>query len=50
MVRGEWRRGGGIKRPTGEPDNGPFEAYINNPQHVARTELITDIHLPLKTP
>ena len=29
-------------------DTEMFEAYINNPREVAPTELLTDIHLPLK--
>ena len=34
-----------------EPDDSPiFEAYLNNPQDVAPPDLMTDIHLPLKTP
>jgi AraC family transcriptional regulator len=45
-----WLLGVWLPRSGHEPDDAPvFEAYLNNPQHVAVTELLTDIHLPLKT-
>jgi AraC family transcriptional regulator len=34
-----------------EPNDDPIlETYLNNPQHVAPADLMTDIHLPLKAP
>jgi AraC family transcriptional regulator len=46
-----WLLGVWLPQSGYEPDNDPmFEAYLNHPQHVAPTELITEIHLPLKTP
>jgi AraC family transcriptional regulator len=34
-----------------EADDAPvFEAYLNNPQDVAPSDLLTDIHLPLRAP
>ena len=46
-----WLLGVWLPQSGYEPDDDPiFEAYLNNPQHVAPAELITDIHLPLKTP
>ena len=45
-----WLLGVWLPQSGHEPDDDPiFEAYLNNPQHVAPAELITDIHLPLKT-
>jgi AraC family transcriptional regulator len=46
-----WLLGVWLPRSGYEPEDAPiFEAYLNNPQHVAPAELVTDIHLPLKTP
>jgi AraC family transcriptional regulator len=46
-----WLLGVWLPQSGHEPDDDPiFEAYLNYPQHVAPAELITDIHLPLKTP
>jgi AraC family transcriptional regulator len=46
-----WLLGAWLPQSGHEPDDDPiFEAYLNNPQHVAPAELMTDIHLPLKTP
>ncbi len=46
-----WLLGVWLPQSGYEPDDDPiFEAYLNNPQHVAPAELMTDIHLPLKTP
>jgi len=46
-----WLLGIWLPQSGYEPDDAPvFEAYLNNPQHVAVTELLTDIHMPLKTP
>jgi AraC family transcriptional regulator len=46
-----WLLGVWLPQSSQEPDDHPiFEAYLNNPQHVAPAELTTDIHLPLKTP
>ncbi|HEY1781547.1 MAG TPA: AraC family transcriptional regulator [Roseiarcus sp.] len=45
-----WLLGAWLPQSGYEPDDEPiFEAYLNNPQHVAPTDLLTDIHLPLKT-
>ena len=45
-----WLLGVWLPQSGYEPDDDPiFEAYLNNPQHVAPTDLLTDIHLPLKT-
>jgi AraC family transcriptional regulator len=45
-----WLLGAWLPQSGYEPDDDPiFEAYLNNPQHVAPTDLLTDIHLPLKT-
>jgi AraC family transcriptional regulator len=45
-----WLLGVWLPQSAYEPDDDPiFEAYLNNPQHVAPTDLLTDIHLPLKT-
>jgi AraC family transcriptional regulator len=45
-----WLLGVWLPQSGHEPDDEPiFEAYLNNPQHVATTDLLTDIHLPLKT-
>jgi AraC family transcriptional regulator len=45
-----WLLGVWLPRSGYEPDDDPiFEAYLNNPQHVAPAELLTDIHLPLRT-
>jgi len=46
-----WLLGVWLPQSGHEPDDDPiFEAYLNNPQHVAPAELMTDIHLPLKAP
>jgi AraC family transcriptional regulator len=46
-----WLLGVWLPQSGYEPDDDPiFEAYLNSPQHVAPTDLETDIHLPLKTP
>jgi AraC family transcriptional regulator len=46
-----WLLGVWLPQSGYEPDDEPiFEAYLNNPQHVAPAELMTDVHLPLKTP
>ena len=46
-----WLLGVWLPQSGQEPDDDPiFETYLNNPQHVAPAELMTDIHLPLKTP
>jgi AraC family transcriptional regulator len=46
-----WLLGIWLPQSGYEPDDAPiFEAYLNNPQHVAPAELMTDIHLPLKAP
>lgn len=44
-----WLLGVWLPQSGHEPDDAPiFEAYLNSPQQVAPTELITDIHLPLR--
>ena len=46
-----WLLGVWLPRSGHEPDDHPiFEAYLNNPQHVAPGDLLTDIHLPVKAP
>jgi AraC family transcriptional regulator len=46
-----WLLGVWLPQSGYEPDDDPiFESYLNNPQHVAPTDLLTDIHLPLRTP
>ena len=46
-----WLLGTWLPQSGHEADDDPiFEAYLNNPQQVAPAELLTDIHLPLKTP
>jgi AraC family transcriptional regulator len=46
-----WLLGVWLPQSGYEPDDDPiFEAYLNNPQHVAPADLMTDIHLPLKAP
>jgi AraC family transcriptional regulator len=46
-----WLLGVWLPHSGYEPDDDPiFEAYLNNPLQVAPAELMTDIHLPLKTP
>jgi AraC family transcriptional regulator len=46
-----WLLGVWLPQSSYEPDDDPiFEAYLNNPQHVAPADLMTDIHLPLKAP
>jgi AraC family transcriptional regulator len=46
-----WLLGAWLPQSGYEPDDDPiFEAYLNNPQHVAPADLMTHIHLPLKTP
>jgi AraC family transcriptional regulator len=46
-----WLLGVWLPRSGYEPDDAPiFEAYLNNPQFVGPADLLTDIHLPLKTP
>jgi len=44
-----WLLGTWLPQSGYEPDDAPvFEAYLNNPQRVAPSELVTDIHLPLR--
>lgn len=44
-----WLLGVWLPQSGHEPGDAPiFEAYLNSPQQVAPTELITDIHLPLR--
>ena len=46
-----WLLGVWLPRSGYEPDDEPiFEAYLNNPRDVAPADLMTDIHLPLRTP
>jgi AraC family transcriptional regulator len=46
-----WLLGTWLPQSGHEADDDPiFEAYLNNPQQVAPAELLTDIHLPLRTP
>ena len=46
-----WLLGIWLPQSGYEPDDAPvFEAYLNTPQQVAPTELITDIHVPLRAP
>jgi AraC family transcriptional regulator len=46
-----WLLGVWLPQSAYEPDEEPiFESYLNNPQHVAPTDLLTDIHLPLRMP
>lgn len=46
-----WLLGIWLPQSGYEPDDAPvFEAYLNSPRQVAPTELMTDIHLPLKGP
>ena len=46
-----WLLGVWLPQSGHEPDDAPvFEAYLNSPRHVPPMELLTDIHLPLKTP
>jgi len=46
-----WLLGVWLPQSGHEPDDAPvFEAYLNSPQHVPPTELLTDIHMPLRTP
>jgi AraC family transcriptional regulator len=46
-----WLLGVWLPQSGYELDDDPiFEAYLNNPQHVAPVDLMTDIHLPLRTP
>ena len=46
-----WLLGAWLPQSGYEPDDDPiFEAYLNNPQQVAPADLMTHIHLPLKTP
>jgi AraC family transcriptional regulator len=45
-----WLLGIWLPQSGYEPDDAPvFEAYLNSPQQVPPTELLTDIHMPLKT-
>lgn len=45
-----WLLGTWLPSSGHEPDEAPvFEAYLNDPSQVAPTELLTDIHLPLRT-
>lgn len=45
-----WLLGVWLPQSGHEPDDAPvFEAYLNSPRDVPPTELLTDIHLPLKT-
>ncbi|HEV7305830.1 AraC family transcriptional regulator [Ensifer sp.] len=44
-----WLLGAWLPQSGYEPDDAPvFEAYLNSPLEVRPTELLTDIHLPLK--
>jgi AraC family transcriptional regulator len=44
-----WLLGTWLPNSGEEADDAPiFEAYLNNPQDVAPTDLLTDIHLPLR--
>ncbi len=44
-----WLLGAWLPQSGHEPDDAPvFEAYLNSPRQVAPTELVTDIHLPLR--
>lgn len=44
-----WLLGVWLPQSGHEPEDAPiFEAYLNSPQQVAPTELVTDIHLPLR--
>lgn len=44
-----WLLGVWLPQSGHEPDDAPMvEAYLNSPREVAPTELITDIHLPLR--
>ena len=46
-----WLLGVWLPQSGHEPDDAPvFEAYLNSPQHAPPTELLTDIHMPLRTP
>jgi AraC family transcriptional regulator len=46
-----WLLGVWLPQSGYEPDDDPiFETYLNNPQHVAPADLLTDIHLPLGMP
>jgi AraC family transcriptional regulator len=46
-----WLLGVWLPQSGHEPDDAPvFEAYLNSPRDAPPTELLTDIHLPLKTP
>jgi AraC family transcriptional regulator len=46
-----WLLGVWLPQSGYEPDDDPiFEAYLNNPQHIAPADLMTDVHLPLKAP
>jgi AraC family transcriptional regulator len=46
-----WLLGVWLPQSGYELDDDPiFEAYLNNPQDVAPVDLMTDIHLPLRTP
>jgi AraC family transcriptional regulator len=46
-----WLLGVWLPQSGHEPDDAPvFERYLNSPQHVPPSELLTDIHLPLKRP
>ncbi|HEV7320707.1 MAG TPA: AraC family transcriptional regulator [Ensifer sp.] len=44
-----WLLGVWLPQSGHEPDDAPvFEAYLNSPEEVGPTELLTDIHLPLR--
>jgi AraC family transcriptional regulator len=44
-----WLLGTWLPQSGHEPDDAPvFEAYLNNPLRVAPSEILTDIHLPLR--
>ncbi len=46
-----WLLGVWLPQSGHEPDDAPvFEAYLNSPLQVPPTELLTDIHLPLRAP
>lgn len=45
-----WLLGVWLPRSGYEPDDAPFfEAYLNSPRDVSPSELLTDIHLPLRS-
>lgn len=45
-----WLLGVWLPQSGHEPDDAPiFEAYLNDPRRVMATDLLTDIHLPMKS-